>query len=129
MILSATTYVRNPPDSATAFAPRCSDAVSPPSVCASGTVTSSTARPRSTISPSSDSSYSPSETVSCATDTGITATPVTVSAAPAYGSRSAAVTAPSSPSASWRARIDAASFLRGSRGGTAAFSQSIGSAP
>ena len=129
MILSATTYVRNPPDSATAFAPRWSDAVSPPSVCASGTTTSSAARPRSTTSPSSDSSYSPSETVSCATDTGITATPVTVSAALVNGSRSTPVTAPSSPSASWRARIDAASFLRGSLGGTAAFSQAIRSAP
>ena len=129
MILSATTYVRKPPDSATAFAPRWSDAVSPPSVCASGTTTSSAARPRSTTSPSSDSSYSPSETFSCATDTGMTATPVTVSAALVNGSRSTPVTAPSSPSASWRVRIDAASFLRGSLGGTAAFSQAIRSAP
>ena len=56
VIRSATTYVRKPPDSATAFAPRCSDAVSPPSVCASGTTTSSSARPVSTTSPSSESS-------------------------------------------------------------------------
>src|ERR1700710_1914675 len=50
---------------------------------------------------------------SCATDTGITATPVTVSAPFAYGVRSAS---PVSPSASRRAAIDAASFLRGSAG-------------
>ena len=45
VIRSATTYVRKPPDSSTAFAPRCSDAVSPPSVCASGTTTSSLGAP------------------------------------------------------------------------------------
>ena len=76
------------------------DAVSPPSVCASGTTTCSSARPVSTTSPSSDSSYVPSEISSSATETGITAMPVTDSAAFAYGSRSAGVTAPSRPSAS-----------------------------
>src|SRR6266542_1317774 len=49
------------------------------------------------------------------TETGMTATPVTVSAAPAKGSRSIDVTRPSSPSASWRARIESGSFLRGQR--------------
>src|SRR5215207_4374805 len=37
VIRSAITYVRKPPDSVTACAPRYSDAESPPSVCASGT--------------------------------------------------------------------------------------------
>src|SRR6266498_3998659 len=70
VIRSATTYVRNPPDSSTALAPRWSDAVSPPSVCASGTTTSSSALPLSTTSPSSVNTYWPSETRSSATDTG-----------------------------------------------------------
>jgi hypothetical protein len=47
----------------------------------------------------------------------MTAAPVTASAAPANGSRSIEVTSPFSPSASCRARIDAASFLRGQRTG------------
>src|SRR5215204_6742915 len=115
VILSAITYVRKPPDSAAAFAPRCTDAVSPPSVCASATGTSSSERPVSTTSPSSESSYVPSETASCATETGSTATPVTDSAAPVHGERSSDVASPSRPSASCRARIDAGSFLRGSR--------------
>ena len=112
MILSAITYVRQPPDSAIAFAPRCTEAVSPPSVCASGTTTSSSARPVSTTSPSSDSSYSPSETASCATETGIDTRPVTDSAAFAYGSRSTS----GRPSACWRARTESGSFLRVRRG-------------
>src|SRR5436190_5512757 len=45
VILSRRTYVLNPPDSATARAPRYSDAESPPSVCASGTKTRSCERP------------------------------------------------------------------------------------
>ena len=55
VIRSATTCVRKPPDSATASAPRCTDAVSPPSVCASGTKTASSARAVSTTSPLSPS--------------------------------------------------------------------------
>src|SRR3982075_592408 len=109
---SETTYVRKPPESSTAFAPRCTDAVSPPSEWARGTATSSDARPVSTTSPSSDRTYSPSETWSCATETGITAVPVTDSADLEYGERS---TSASRPSASRRAAIDAGSFLRGSR--------------
>ena len=49
------------------------------------------------------------------TDTGMTATPVTASAAPANGSRSTDVTSPFTPTISWRARIEAASFFRGQR--------------
>ena len=108
MILSAITYVRQPPDSAIAFAPRCTEAVRPPSVWASGTTTSSSARPVSTTSPSSESSYSPSETASWATETGIETRPVTDSAAFAYGSRSTSGT----PSARWRELTASASFLR-----------------
>src|SRR3954451_18373044 len=89
LILSEITYVRQPPDSAIAFAPRCTEAVRPPSVCASGTTTSSSLRPVSTTSPSSDNSYSPSATASCATETGIATKPVTDSAAFAYGWTSA----------------------------------------
>ena len=63
----------------------------------------------------SESAYSPSETESCATETGIATTPVTDSAALANGSSATAVTAPSRPSASWRARTDSGSFLRGRR--------------
>src|SRR5438105_12287483 len=37
VILSFSTYVRNPPEAAAAFEPRWSDAERPPSVCASGT--------------------------------------------------------------------------------------------
>src|ERR1051325_6283239 len=112
---SASTYVRNPPDSATARAPRCRDAESPPSVCASGTKTESRARPVSTTAPSgSRSSYSPSSTSSGpTTETGITAAPVSISWARANGSSSIAVTGPSSPSASCRALIDSGSFFRG----------------
>src|SRR6266540_3031599 len=55
----------------------------------------------------------------------MTATPVIASAAPANGSRSIAVTRPSMPTASWRARIDAASFLRGHR--LASIRRSLGS--
>ena len=50
---SARTYVRIAP---AASAPRVIDAVSPPSVCASGTRTVSVARPCSTIWPSPPSS-------------------------------------------------------------------------
>ena len=100
VIRSATTYVRKPPDSSTARAPRWSDAVRLPSVCASGTTTSSSSRPVSTTSPSSESSYCPSEMLSCATETGISTTPVTDSAAFAYALRS---TSPSRPSACRRA--------------------------
>ena len=113
---SATTYVRKPPDSSTAFAPRWSDAVSPPSVCASGTTTSSSARPLSTTSPSSDSAYSPSETWSCATETGIVATPVTDSATFAYARE---VDAPVQPE-----RLAA----RGDRGGVVLARQAVGHA-
>ena len=96
VIRSKSTWVRKPPDSSTARAPRWRDAVRLPSVCASGTTTSSSSRPVSTTSPSSDSSYRPSATFSCATETGISASPVTDSAAFAYAPRS---TEPSMPSA------------------------------
>src|SRR3954451_3555920 len=119
VIRSATTCVRKPPESSAARAPRCTDAVSPPSVCARGTTTVSSARPDSTTAPSSSSSYSPSETRSCATDTGMTATPVTDSAAFAYAVRS---TSPSSPRASRRFAIETGSFFRGS---TSAFSRTL----
>src|SRR5881227_3197487 len=49
------------------------------------------------------------------TDTGMTAAPVSISCAFAYGDRSIPVTPPLRPSAFWRASIDAASFLRGHR--------------
>src|SRR5947199_280884 len=49
------------------------------------------------------------------TETGTTAAPVSISLAFANGARSIAVTSPSSPSASWRARMDSVSFLRGQR--------------
>src|SRR5207249_4913230 len=49
------------------------------------------------------------------TDTGTTAAPVSISCAPTNGARSIDVTSPSSASASWRARIDSGSFLRGQR--------------
>ena len=111
VILSAITYVLQPPDSAIAFAPRCTEAVRPPSVCARGTTTSSSARPVSTTSPSSDNSYSPSETASWATETGIDTRPVTDSAARTYGSTSTS----GRPSADWRARTESGSFLRESR--------------
>src|SRR5512133_2724702 len=112
---SASTYVRKPPDSATARAPRCSDAERPPSVWASGTKTESWALPVSATAPSgSRSSYSPSSTSSGpTTETGITAAPVSISWARVNGSRSTPVTSPSSPSASCRARIESSSFLRG----------------
>ena len=115
MIRSASTYVRKPPDSATARAPRWSDADRPPSVCASGTNTESRARPVSTTSPpGSRSSYSPSSSSSGpTTETGITAAPVSISCARAKGSRSISVTSPSSPSASCRARIESGSFFLG----------------
>jgi hypothetical protein len=116
VILSRIMYVRNPPDSAAAFAPRWREAERPPSVCASGTNTSSSARPRSASSPSgSASSYSPSSTVTGTTATGISAAPVSASWAPAQGVRSWAKTSPSTGSASWRARIDSGSFFRGQR--------------
>ena len=96
--------------------PRVIEAVSPPSVCASGTCTVSAARLRSTTAPSSVSSYAPSSISIGTADTGITATPTSDSAAPANGSRSTDVTRPSSmPIASRRASIDAASFFLGQR--------------
>ena len=98
-----------------AFAPRVIEAVRPPSVCASGACTVSVARPVSRTPPSSSSAYSPRSIVSGTTDTGMTATPVTVSAAAVNGSSSIDVTRPLMPSASCRARIEAASFLRGQR--------------
>ena len=98
-----------------AFAPRVIDTVRPPSVWASGTWIVSVARPVSRTSPASSSSYCPRSIPIGTTETGMTATPVTVSAAPANCSRSIDVTSPSSASASWRARIDAGSFLRGQR--------------
>ena len=52
VIRSASTYVRKPPDSVTARAPRYSEAERPPSVCASGTYTVSDSRPRSSTTPS-----------------------------------------------------------------------------
>ena len=64
--------------------------------------------------PGSLSSYSPSSSSSGpTTETGITATPVSISCARAQGSSSIPVTSPSRPSASWRALIESASFLRG----------------
>jgi hypothetical protein len=81
VILSYKTYVRKPPDSAAALAPRKSESDIEPSVCASGTNTSSVARVRSTTIPlGSSSSYSPSEIVSGPiTAVGITETPVRAS--------------------------------------------------
>jgi hypothetical protein len=112
VIRSASTYVRTVP---AAVAPRVIDSVSPPSLWASGTCTVSSARPVSTTAPASESSYDPSSTWSGHTETGITATPVTASAAAANGARSTDVTSPSTPTISWRARIEAGSFLRGQR--------------
>src|SRR3954454_24836098 len=119
VIRSATTCVRKPPESSAARAPRCTDAVRPPSVCARGNATSSSERPDSTTVPPSSSSYSASDNRSGATDTGMTATPVTDSAAFTYAVRS---TSPSSPSASRRLPIETGSFFRGS---TSAFSRTL----
>src|SRR5215211_2666737 len=98
-----------------ARAPRVIDAVSPPSVCARGTCTLSVSRPVSCSVPSPPSSYSPRSISIGTTETGTRATPVTVSAARANGSRSIDVTRPSRLSASWRALIEAGSFFRGQR--------------
>ena len=121
VIRSRRTYVRNSPDSMTALAPRCSEMASPPSVLASGTRTSSCARERSSTRPSgSASSYSARAMRSGPTTaTGTTATPVSASVALENGWRSSQKTSPSSVcarSASWRARMDSGSFLRGQRG-------------
>ena len=56
VILSLTTYVRKPPEVAAAFMPRDIEAERPPSVCASGTSSSSCARPVSRSVPSGSSS-------------------------------------------------------------------------
>ena len=99
-----------------ASAPRVIDAVSPPSVCASGTCTVSVARPVSTTSPSSFSSYVPSAISTGTAETGMTATPTSDSAALANGSRSTEVTRPPfTPIASRRCSIELASFFRGQR--------------
>src|SRR5918999_4596920 len=88
-----------------------------PSVCASGTNTSSSARPVSRSVPSgSSSSYSPSSTVSGPiTATGITASPVRASWAFDHGVRSSPKTSGSTcpSSACWRARIESGSLRRG----------------
>ena len=90
VILSWSTYVLKPPDSAAARAPRKSESDIEPSVCASGTKTSSVLRPRSTTFPSgSVSSYSPRAIVSGPiTAVGMTDTPVSASCAFAQGLRS-----------------------------------------
>src|ERR1700761_3148555 len=99
-----------------ASAPRVMDAVSPPSVCASGTCTVSAVRPVSTTSPRSESSYAPSSISTGTAETGMTAPPTSDSAAPANGSRSTdVVRPPSRPIASRRCSIDAVSFFRGQR--------------
>src|SRR6476620_11410395 len=117
VIRSWSTYVRKPPDSAAARAPRYSDAERPPSVCASGTNTSSEERPVSETRPKgSSSSYSPSSICKGpTTDTGMTAAPVSISCAATNGERSIFVTPSVSPSALWRASIDSGSFFRGQR--------------
>ena len=108
---SCRTYVRIVP---AASAPRVIDAVSPPSVCASGTRTVSVARPRSSTAPSSPSSYAPSSISSGTAETGITATPTSDSAAAANGSRSTLVTRPSvTPIAARRASIGGGVVLPG----------------
>ena len=107
----------NPPDSSAARAPRYSEAESPPSVCASGTNTSSLVRPFSTSAPSgSDSSYCPSSIVSGPTTaTGTTATPVSASWAFAHGETSIENTSGSTrpSSACCRAATDSGSLRRG----------------
>src|SRR5918999_4263 len=81
VILSCRTYVLNPPDSAAARAPRNSESDIEPSVCASGTKTSSVDLPRSTTFPSGSlSSYSASEIVNGPiTAVGMTEIPVSAS--------------------------------------------------
>jgi hypothetical protein len=49
------------------------------------------------------------------TETGMTAAPVNISCAFTNGAKSIAVTSPSSPSASCRARMESGSFRRGHR--------------
>src|SRR5918998_4106257 len=119
VILSYRTYVLNPPDSAAALAPRKSESDIEPSVCASGTKTSSVDLPRSTTLPSGSlSSYCPSEIVSGPmTAVGITESPVRASCAFAHGVRSCSNTSRSTrpSSASCRALIEAGSFFRGQR--------------
>ena len=110
VIRSASTYVLTTP---AALAPRVIESVRLPSVCASGTSTSSSPRPRSTTVPSPSSSYEPSSIRIGQTETGITATPVSASAASTNGSRSTDAGRPSIPVSSCRARIDAGSFLLG----------------
>ena len=58
---------------------------------------------------------SPSSILIGQTETGMTATPVSASAAAANGSRSTEVTSPSTPTISWRARIESGSFFLGQR--------------
>src|SRR5829696_8402183 len=117
VILSRSTYVRNPPDVAAAFIPRDIEAERPPSVCASGTRISSCVRPVSRKMPAgSSSSYCPSSTASGpTTDTGITAAPVWDSWARDHDSSSCerARSPTVARIASRRAWIDSASFLRG----------------
>ena len=117
MILSCKTYVRNPPDVAAAFIPRDMEAERPPSVCASGTSTSSCARPVSRNVPAgSSSSYAPSSTTSGPTTaTGIAVAPVCDSCARVHASCSCdnGTSPTSSRIASRRSPIDSASFRRG----------------
>src|SRR5919109_5320961 len=117
VILSYSTYVLKPPDSAAALAPRKSESDIEPSVWASGTKTSSVERPRSTTAPSgSESSYSPSEIVSGPiTAVGITEIPVSASCDFTHGVRSCSNTSRSTrpSSASWRALIEAGSVFPG----------------
>ena len=120
VILSETTYVRHPPDSAIAFAPRCTDAVSPPSVCASGTVTSSSARPVSTTCRPPTARTRRARPASCATETGICthAGHRLRCLQPRRRGQPRAARA-----SAWRARIESGSFLRGSRPTHRAFSR------
>src|SRR5215204_2471813 len=117
VILSCKTYVRNPPEVAAAFIPRDIEAERPPSVCASGTSTSSCARPVSRNVPAgSSSSYAPSSTTSGPTTaTGIAVAPVCDSCARVHASCSCdnGASPTSSRIASRRAPIDSASFRRG----------------
>ena len=84
VIRSPSTYVRKPPDSAAARAPRYSETESPPSVCASGTKTSSAARP---VSDELGRTAPPARTRRARAragrrpTTGITAAPVSISCA------------------------------------------------
>ena len=112
VIRSARTCVRTVP---AAVEPRVIESVMLPSVCASGTWIVSVSRPVSRTAPSSVRSYCPRSIVTGQAETGMTATPVSASAAPVNGVRSTEVTNPSTPRISWRCRIELGSFFRGQR--------------